>query len=73
MLTMTQARKEYAGREMVSPTRKDKDGTEHRRVNQRAARALSFRAWARANYTAYAHVSPKLAHILRGPLAAVAA
>jgi hypothetical protein len=73
MLTMKQARKEYAGREMVSPASKDKDGTEHRRVNQRAARTQSFRAWVRATYQNYAHVNPKLARILRGSPAAVAA
>ena len=74
MLTMKQARKEYAGREMVSHAFTDKEsGKEHRRVNRRTVRPVPFKAWARANYTACAHVSPKLARILRGPLAAVAA
>jgi hypothetical protein len=74
MLTMKQARKEYAGREMVSPAYTDKsDGTHHRRVNRRAARTQSFRAWVRATYRNVAHVSPKLAAILRSAPAAVAA
>lgn len=74
MLTMKQARKEYAGRVMERAAYTDKsDGTHHRRVNRRAVRTQPFRAWARATYRNVAHVSPKLAAILRGSQAAVAA
>jgi hypothetical protein len=72
MLTMKQARKMYAGREMLSPAFKDKDGTHHRRVNVRAVCTHSFRAWVRAGYAGYAHVSPKLARVLRSDAAAAA-
>lgn len=73
MLTMKQARKEYAGREMVSHAFTDKEsGKRHRRVNRRAVRTQSFKAWVRATYANYAHVSPKLARILRETTAAAA-
>jgi len=72
MLTMKQARKEFSGREMETPAFKDKDGTHHRRVNRRAPRGPSFKAWVRATYAGVAHVSPKLARILRSDVAAAA-
>jgi hypothetical protein len=73
MLTMKQARREFAGREMVSPAEFEQGKKTRARVNRREVRTQSFRAWVRATYRSYAHVSPKLARVLRSEPAAAAA